>query len=121
MIKTFQDSETGQLPGPNQDPNSSQQDLDDQADFLTTYEVESDLSSTDEDIKDVLQDASDGRPNEQSVHEKVSQNFFFKVGPNQSSFIYYNPFYRTYKYTMTQINFLPPPGFEPRSLGNASR
>ena len=67
----------GQLPCPNQDPNSSQQDLDDQVDFLTTCKVESDLSSTDEDIKDVLQDASDGRPNEQSVHEKVSQNFFF--------------------------------------------
>ena len=69
----------GQLPCPNQDPNSSQQDLDDQVDFLTTCKVESDLSSTDEDIKDVLQDASDGRSNEQSVHEKVSQNLFFSV------------------------------------------
>ena len=37
--------------------------------------------------------------------------FFLKVGPNWSSFIYYDPFYRTYKYTMTQINFFPSPSF----------
>ena len=52
---------------------------------------------------------------------KYGKNFFLKVGPNRSLLIFYNPFYRTYKYTMTQINFLPPPGFEPGSLGTVSR
>ena len=31
----------------------------------------------------------------------ASYYFFLKVGPNPTSFIYYYPFYRTYKYTMT--------------------
>ena len=47
---------------------------------------------------------------------RAAEQFFLKIGPIRSSFIYYDPFYRTYKYTMTQINFLPPPGFEPGSL-----
>ena len=34
----------------------------------------------------------------------VITSFFLKVGPNRSSFIYYDPFYRTYKYTNTQIS-----------------
>ena len=36
------------------------------------------------------------------------------------TYSYYDPFYRTYKYTMTQIIFLPPPGFEPGSLGTVT-
>ena len=59
--------------------------------------------------------------NSSSYYLKHFIDTFFKVGPNRSSFIYYDPFYRTYKYTMTQINFLPPPGFEPGSLGTVSR
>ena len=37
---------------------------------------------------------------------------FLKAGPNQSSFIYYNSFT---EHINTQINFNPPPGFEPGS------
>ena len=45
------------------------------------------------------------------------------VAPMQANVevcFYYDSFYRTYKYTMTHINFLPPPGFEPRSLDTVS-
>ena len=34
-----------------------------------------------------------------------------KIAPNQSSFIYYDPFK---EHMNTQIDFHPPPGFEPR-------
>ena len=51
------------------DPNSSQTHL------STAYELDSDLSYNDEDIKDVLQDASLRRPIDQTLHEKVSWNF----------------------------------------------
>ena len=34
-----------------------------------------------------------------------------KVGSNRTSFTYYDPFYRTYKYTMTEINFSSSTGF----------
>ena len=38
---------------------------------------------------------------------------FFKIGPNRSSFIYYDPYT---EHINTQINFHPPPGFEPGPL-----
>ena len=40
---------------------------------------------------------------------------FFKVGPYQSSLIYYDPFTKHIKHTIKQTNFLPPLGFEPGS------
>ena len=55
--------------------------------------------------------------NEQTLKTELHVPFYLSV----HAFVYSNPFYRTYKYTMTQINFLPLPGFEPGSLGTVSR